>query len=44
MFQCGKRSWSSQSAAKRAARWMRDKGERVHAYLCDHCHFWHLGH
>jgi hypothetical protein len=41
---CTKKRFESQRTAKRAARLIRDRGERMHAYFCTACSAWHVGH
>lgn len=44
----GKVRYASRKAAKTALRRLRGQGgardDHVHAYRCDWCDFWHLGH
>lgn len=38
----GKISYSSPAAAAASRGNRRNKGRRMRAYLCEHCHCWHL--
>lgn len=42
---CGKRAYSSRKVALHAAAMARQiAGENIHAYKCEPCHCWHIGH
>lgn len=42
---CDKKAFRSPGAAKKHAKWARKKFDaRMHAYRCERCGFWHVGH
>lgn len=44
-FTClGKASYSKRAARRAAINVSASSGENLHAYLCGHCHCWHIGH
>jgi len=44
MRECGKKKFPSRPGAAHAARMIRERGERMHAYFCAGCRAWHIGH